>query len=153
MRTSKRACAVIIKDDKILVFHRFKNGREYFAFPGGGVEEGETEEEAVKREIKEELNLDIKIDKLLFMVETKLDTDDLFNLEKNNQKDKHSPYQYFYLVTKFSGIPELSGSEKERNNENDRYIIKWLPINDIATTKDLYPKEGREELVKYLNTK
>lgn len=50
MRTNKRAVGIIIKDEKLLVFHRFKEGQWYYAFAGGGVEEGETEEEAVVRE-------------------------------------------------------------------------------------------------------
>jgi 8-oxo-dGTP diphosphatase len=52
-----RAAALIIKEDKILLMHRKKEGREYWVFPGGSVEEGETPEEAVIREIMEELSL------------------------------------------------------------------------------------------------
>jgi ADP-ribose pyrophosphatase YjhB (NUDIX family) len=37
-RLNKRAAAVIIKDGKILLMRRVKNGREYFVFPGGGIE-------------------------------------------------------------------------------------------------------------------
>ncbi len=34
-----RVAAVIIKDDKILLIRRIKNGQEYYVFPGGGVKE------------------------------------------------------------------------------------------------------------------
>jgi mutator protein MutT len=137
MRTNKRACAVIIKDGKILVFHRFKDGREYFAFPGGGVEEGETEEEAVIREIKEELCLDIKVEKLLFVVEI--------------HRKEFAPHQYFYLVGQFSGTPKINGVGDEMSMQNNRYIIEWISFKDIAATKNLYPDEGRVELLKYLS--
>ncbi len=54
---NKRAVAIIIRDGKILLIHRIKNGQEYFVFPGGGIIEHENAEDAVVREIKEELIL------------------------------------------------------------------------------------------------
>ena len=65
---NQRVAAVIIKERKILLMHRIKDGREYFVFPGGGVEENESLESALVREIKEEFNIDIKIEKLLFQI-------------------------------------------------------------------------------------
>ena len=59
--------AVIIKDEKILICKRSKNDKQggKWEFPGGKIEAGETPEECLKREIKEELDLNIKvIDKL-----------------------------------------------------------------------------------------
>jgi ADP-ribose pyrophosphatase YjhB (NUDIX family) len=41
-----RAGAFIVDKGKILLIHRFFQGREYYVIPGGGVEEGETLEEA-----------------------------------------------------------------------------------------------------------
>lgn len=57
----------IIKDHHILLIkHReHDSGRSYWLFPGGGIETGETEEECVIREMKEETNLDIRIVSLL----------------------------------------------------------------------------------------
>lgn len=68
---NKRAAGVIIKDNKILLMQRIENGLELFVFPGGNVEKGEIVEEAAVREIKEELSLDVKLDKLLFKFENK----------------------------------------------------------------------------------
>ena len=62
--------AIIVKDDKIFATQRgygdFKDGWE---FPGGKVEEGETPEEALVREIKEELDADIDVGVLFDTVE------------------------------------------------------------------------------------
>ena len=60
-----RAVAILIKDNKVLLIHR-KNEKEYFVFPGGGVENGETVEQAVVRELKEETTINVKIDRLLY---------------------------------------------------------------------------------------
>ena len=42
-----------------------ESGRKCWIFPGGGVEFGKTLEEAIKREIKEELGMEIKVEKLI----------------------------------------------------------------------------------------
>lgn len=54
--------AVILKDDKVLITQRKSGGNQEFKweFPGGKLEKGESPEKCLIREIKEELNLDIK---------------------------------------------------------------------------------------------
>ena len=54
-------CAVISKENKILIAQRSEKMKLplKWEFPGGKLEEGENEEEAIIREIKEELNIDI----------------------------------------------------------------------------------------------
>jgi 8-oxo-dGTP diphosphatase len=59
MRTNVRVCAIIKKDNQILLIHRFKNGDEYWVFPGGGVESGETWDQALVREVMEETSLPV----------------------------------------------------------------------------------------------
>ena len=57
--------AIIEHDKKILCMQRGKDKNDYtsfkWEFPGGKIEEGETKEEALKREIMEEMNLSIEI--------------------------------------------------------------------------------------------
>ena len=111
----KRAVAVITRDEKILLMNRIKNGREYFVFPGGGVEEGEVVENAIVREIKEEFGLDIKIEKLLFQIE--------------NQGRK----EFYFLVKEFAGVPEVGGEEKERTTKNNQYYPAWRDLSEIKS--------------------
>lgn len=70
MKIINVVAAVIKKDDKILATQRgygeFKDGWE---FPGGKIEDNETPGEAIVREIKEELNANIKVDGELGTVE------------------------------------------------------------------------------------
>jgi len=56
-------CAIISLNDKILVVQRGKNMTLPFKweFPGGKIEKGETEQECIIREIKEELNIEIQV--------------------------------------------------------------------------------------------
>lgn len=70
MKTINVVAAIIIKGNKIFATQRgygdFKDGWE---FPGGKVEEGETPQEALKREIREELAADIRVGELFDTVE------------------------------------------------------------------------------------
>jgi len=56
-------CAIIVKDNKILVTQRSEKMKLplKWEFPGGKLEENENEIDCVKREIKEEINIEIKI--------------------------------------------------------------------------------------------
>lgn len=60
-----RVCAIILNDRKILAMHDERS--PYFYLPGGRVKLGETAEEAVIREVKEELEIAAKIDRPLWL--------------------------------------------------------------------------------------
>ena len=70
MKQVKVVAAVIVQDDKILATQRghgdFKDGWE---FPGGKIEVGEKPEDALKREILEELGAEVEVHELIDVVE------------------------------------------------------------------------------------
>jgi 8-oxo-dGTP pyrophosphatase MutT (NUDIX family) len=125
-----RAGAFIVDKGKILLIHRFFQGREYYVIPGGGVEEGETLEEAAIREVKEETNLDAKLKQHIF--------------EFYNEFDKR--VNHFFLVTEFSGEPKLGGPEAARNSEEDKYILEWHKLSELNNI-NLVPKIVQEKLL------
>lgn len=70
LRTIRVVAAVICKDDRIFATQRgYGDYKDWWEFPGGKVEPGETEEEALIREIREELDADITVDKYITTVE------------------------------------------------------------------------------------
>ena len=70
MKTIRVVAAIISDKDKIFATQRgygeFKDGWE---FPGGKIEEGETPQDALKREIMEELDTEIKVGELIDTIE------------------------------------------------------------------------------------
>ena len=113
----KTARAVIIQEDKLLVFFRRKiiDRKEitYYAIPGGHVEKGETCEETVIRELKEEMNIDIEIIKYLG------------NLIVD---DKEENYYYAKII---GGELKFGGEELERNCNDNYYEIRWLSLSEL----------------------
>jgi 8-oxo-dGTP diphosphatase len=65
MKHIQVVAAIIVKDEKILCVQRPQHKFEYlsykYEFPGGKIEEGESKENALIREIQEELGIDITI--------------------------------------------------------------------------------------------
>lgn len=109
----ERASGIVIKDNKILLIRRIREDREYWVFPGGNVEENEVPEEALDREMAEELCIDIKDKKLLFKVE--------------NAGRK----EYHFLISKYEGEPKLGGPEREKMNDKNQYLLEWVEPDSI----------------------
>jgi mutator protein MutT len=57
--------ALIIEDGRVVLIERRRETETYYLFPGGRIEVGETAVEAVAREIKEELGLDVVVGSLV----------------------------------------------------------------------------------------
>jgi 8-oxo-dGTP diphosphatase len=111
MKKIKVVAAVIFWNDLVLCVQRPKNKLLYisekFEFPGGKIEEGETEEEALKRELLEELNLTVEIKSLFMTVE----------------------HEYpDFEITMHSFICEVDSGELILNEHIDK---KWLKINEL----------------------
>jgi 8-oxo-dGTP diphosphatase len=56
-----RARVVIVEDGRLALIRRVREDRTYYLFPGGGVEPGETPEQAAIREAYEELGVDVEL--------------------------------------------------------------------------------------------
>lgn len=70
MKTIEVVAAIIRKDDRVFATQRgYGDWKDYWEYPGGKVETGETPEQALVREIREELDAEISVDKYLTTIE------------------------------------------------------------------------------------
>lgn len=127
MKTVRVVAAVIRKDDKIFATQRgygeFKDGWE---FPGGKIEEGETSEQALVREIKEELDTDISVGELIDTIEFDYPT---FHLSMD-----------CFWSEIVHGELELKEHESARWLSKEKlYSVDWLPA-DVGLIKKIQEK-------------
>lgn len=122
-----RAGCILIENDRIALIERHRAGRHYFTFPGGGVDDGETHEQAAIREMEEELGLQVKIVRRIADVH--------FN----------GNLQPYFLVKKVGG--EFGTGTGEEFGEFDpfhgTYHPLWMPVPDLLNEK-VVPRELAE---------
>ena len=119
--------AIIVRDGRIFATQRgYGDWKDWWEFPGGKVEPGESPEDALKREIREELATEIEVDELLTTVEY--------------DYPKFHLTMHCYLCTIISGDLSLLEHEDARWLAIDELdSVKWLPadkdvIEKLSTT-------------------
>lgn len=135
-----RVAGIIFMNGGVALMHRVgvlkrKDIQEYYTFPGGGLEEGETLEEGTIREIKEEFGIDVKVVKKLYELES----------QKFNQKE------YFFLCEYIGG--KFGTGEGPEFSNNPKYIDSGKYLPEIIKKEDvknipLLPPEIKEKFVK-----
>jgi len=110
-----RAAAIIIRNGKLLLFHRQKPGKDYYILPGGGVELEESFEEACIREVKEETGLEV----LALQLASRYIT-----LEKEEN---------YYVTQVTPGEPVLGGAEAQRQSPEDSYTFLWVDAAQLES--------------------
>ena len=124
MKQIEVVAAIIRKDDKIFATQRgYGEWKDWWEFPGGKIEAGETPEEALKREIREELSTEISVDKFLCTVEYEYPA---FGLT-----------MHCYLCSLLTEALHLNEHEAARWLTRDELdSVKWLPA-DLEVIKVL----------------
>ena len=111
-----RSVAIVVRDGKILMERVVYFGREFYTVPGGGIEEGETPEQAAIRELQEECGLDGKIIRPL-AVQYKLDGSAEYSFEVEVAEEQEA----------------ITGYDPEESSENPPLKeVLWLRLDEIS---------------------
>lgn len=116
MKSIEVVAAIIKKENKILATKRgYGEFINMWEFPGGKIELGETKEAALIREIKEELDADIKIDEFALTVEYTYPT---FHLT-----------MHCYICSLKDSITLLEHNDAKWLEKNEFNTVNWLPAD------------------------
>ena len=135
-RVSSRG--IIIEDGKVYAMFRRRikdDGtiKEYYVIPGGGINENETLEENVIREMKEEFSVDVKIKGYL------------------GKDESDETIAHFFSCSIINGTPKLGGEELERCTEQNYYEIRKVAIEDLdkvdILSTNMIMKASEEEYI------
>ncbi len=124
-KTVNVVAAVIREGDRIFATQRgYGDFKDYWEFPGGKIEKGETPKEALKREIREELDTEIEVGQFIKTVEY--------------------DYPSFHLHMDCFFAKVLSGDLILKEHE----AAKWLSSEDICTVAWLPADKDLVEVIR-----
>jgi 8-oxo-dGTP pyrophosphatase MutT (NUDIX family) len=115
MNFKGRAQCLVIKDKKILLVKHKQGVDEWYCSPGGGIEKGETPEQAAIRELREECNVSGKIIK-----------------KTSEYVDPYDDNNFFYTFYVDIGnqTPSL-GYDPEEAKTHSLVEVRWMSLNEI----------------------
>ena len=130
-----RAGIVLIRDGKVALIERHRAGMDYFVFPGGGVDEGESPEQAAIREAMEELGIEVVIRQKIAEVQL-------------GQKSR----QIYFLVEQTggefgTGVGEEYTDSDPESPEQGIYIPVWMSIEELPMHQNVYPVSVAKQVV------
>lgn len=118
-----RGATIIIENGQVALIKRTKPHMTYYVFPGGGLEEGETPEQAAIRETYEEIGVHVRIQRPFKILE-------------------QSGTQHFFLADIIGGKfgPGIGEEYTDASPQRGGYEPIWLDIKDLSSL-DVRPKE------------
>ena len=136
-----RTCGIIKQENKYLIMR--VNKTPYYHIPGGHIELGEDSEQAVVREIKEEIGCDVK-EASLFAIQENFWT-------RNNKKCYG--IEFYYIIKPMQQL-EMKDYERIENDKGEKRILefKWATSEELKDI-DLRPTNIRDMLINEENLK
>ena len=130
-----RTCGIIKQENKFLIMR--VNKTSYYHIPGGHIEIGEDSEQAVIREIKEEIGCDVQ-ETSLFLIQE--------NFWTRNAKKCHGIE--FYYIIKLKQQLQMQNYEKIENDKGEEKLLefKWVTAEELKNI-DLRPINIRDMLI------
>jgi 8-oxo-dGTP diphosphatase len=126
---------VIIEDGRVALIRRVRAGRTYYLFPGGGVEPGETPEQAAEREAWEELGVEVRLGEVI-------------------HEELHRGTRFVFFTAEIVGGEFATGKWPDHANLDDAEREKggtheavWLPLSELDSGIEVRPQRLAERLL------
>jgi 8-oxo-dGTP diphosphatase len=129
-----RSRLILLDGDRVALIERHRDGRRYYVFPGGGIEAGETAEQAAIREAWEELGVVVAIRRLVARVSPAAP-------RAASETDGADLPIFVFLADITSGtFGSGRGEEMTRPRpERGSYAPLWLPSAELLA-RAVYPR-------------
>ena len=128
-RFNYRVAGIIVHNNKLLIMK--DQHSPYFYIPGGRVKMNELSEEAIIREVREELNINIKINRLLWVNEN-------FFHEETSDERFHEICFYYLLDMTDDKLTNKGNEFLLKENEEHDFSFYWKDIDKINDL-NIYP--------------
>lgn len=125
IKNKPRSAGILIENKQIALIERQRGGDIFYVFPGGSVDPGESPEQAVVREIREELGLETNVIRRI--------------AESTYANRPH----YYYLLERCGGVFGTGqGKELKRGPDSERGSVRplWVPLEDLDKLT-IYPAQ------------
>lgn len=116
-----RVTGILIEDNKILLVKQRVSEKRSWSLPGGKLERGETLEQGIVREMKEETGLDTEIVKLLYVSDVSTTDNTLLHIT--------------FLLKRVCGEIQLPSNEFENNPIYDVKFVNVSELEDYGFSK------------------
>ncbi|MBD5554871.1 MAG: NUDIX hydrolase [Roseburia sp.] len=110
-----RVTGILIEDEQILVVKQKLSESRDWSLPGGRLERGETLEQALKREIKEETGLIVEVGKLLYICDVGTSSNTVLHIT--------------FSIERKGGVITLPTNEYDENPIHD---VRFIPVKDLT---------------------
>lgn len=109
-----RAQAIVVENDRILLVKTHLGNRDDYELPGGGIEEGETPEEAAVRELFEETRI----------------KGEIVRLASKYYNGFSQEYNYSFLINRIDG--EITQQYNAVSEKDFIRAVEWKKLNEIS---------------------
>ena len=110
-----RVTGILIENDELLIVKQKLSDSRNWSLPGGRLERGETIEQGLKREFKEETGLDVEVVKLLYLCDVKSSLNTVLHVT--------------FLVKRLGGEITLPTNEFDANPIHD---VRFVPVDELT---------------------